>query len=392
MTSCIAKLCEKMILNRINKFLKDNKIIIVQQSGFRKHRQTKDNILFLLQKIQESFKRKKKVLSFFFDISQAFDKVWHAGIIFKVINLNFPLYIIKWLHFYLEDRIFCIKVDSYTSIFRKITCGVPQGAVLSPTLFSIYINDIPCMFDKNKAFSLLFADDLVTSFIYKKNGNMEPKVNKYLKLLELWLNKWRLSMQSRKCNFMVFNNNSDKSIGKNLKFKLYDEFIPNCEHLKFLGITFDIGLVFNYHIKEIKKKCINRLNVIKILSNKSKKLTTKTLTTIYLSLIRSIIDYSSILLPSLSNSLTKTIQVIQNTAMKCIFKLNYLTSTEEVTRISGLPSISERTKLLNERYLTNCIKFGNPLIIDLIKQYKDGSKNFANKTFLCSFKEQTKLI
>ena len=78
--------------------------------------------------------------------------------------------------------------------------------------------------------------------------------------------------------------------------------------------------------------------------------------------------------------------------MKCIFKLNYLTSTEEVTRISGLPTISERTKLLNERYLTNCIKFGNPLIIDLIKQHKDGSKNFANQTFLCSFKEQTKLI
>ena len=132
--------------------------------------------------------------------------------------------------------------------------------------------------------------------------------------------------------------------------------------------------------------------MIKILSNKSKKLTTKTLTTIYLSLIRSIIDYSPILIPSLSNSLTKTIQVIQNSAIKCNFKLNYLSSTEEVTKNSGLPTILERTKLLNERYLTNCIKFENPLIIELINQYKDGSKNFANQTFLCSFKEQIKLI
>ena len=96
--------------------------------------------------------------------------------------------------------------------------------------------------------------------------------------------------------------------------------------------------------------------MIKILANKNKKLTTKTLTTIYLALVRSIIDYSSILMPSLSNTL-KTTQDIQNTAMKCIFKLNYLTSTEEVGRVSGLPTILERTKSLNERYFTNCIKF-----------------------------------
>ena len=146
MTSCLGKLCERLVLERINKFLKDKKIIIVQQSGFKKHRQTKDNILFLIQKIQENFKRKKKVLSFFFDISQAFDKVWHAGIIYKLIELKFPLYIIKWLHFYLENRIFCVKVETSSSNFKSINCGVPQGAVLSPTLFSIYINNIPGFF------------------------------------------------------------------------------------------------------------------------------------------------------------------------------------------------------------------------------------------------------
>ena len=63
-------------------------------------------------------------------------------------------------------------------------------------------------------------------------------------------------MHPKKCNFMVFNNNSDKSIGKNLKFKLYDDFIPNCESIKFLGITFDIGLVFNNHINDIKKNAL----------------------------------------------------------------------------------------------------------------------------------------
>jgi hypothetical protein len=117
-------------------------------------------------------------------------------------------------------------------------------------------------------------------------------------------------MHSKKCNFMVFNKNSAKTMGRNLKFKLYDDFIPSCEFIKFLGITFDIGL-FNHHIADIKKKCINRLNIIKILSNKLKRLSTKTLTTIYLSLIRSIIDYSSVLISWISNMLFKTTEAIQ---------------------------------------------------------------------------------
>jgi hypothetical protein len=96
MTSCIARLCEKTILTRIKNFLKTNKIIIKQQSGFRQHRQTKDNLIFLIQKIQESFVRKKKVIGFFFDISQAFDKVWHEGLFIKLIEIKLPIYIIKW--------------------------------------------------------------------------------------------------------------------------------------------------------------------------------------------------------------------------------------------------------------------------------------------------------
>jgi hypothetical protein len=212
MTSCIAKLCEKLILSRIHDHLKKNKIIIKQQSGFRNHRQTKDNLVFILQKTQESFVRKKKVLAFFFDISQAFDKVWHVGLITKLIEIMTPLYIIKWLDFYLEDRKFCVRIEDFRTEFKHIKCGVPQGAVLSPTLFSIYINDIPTMFDENKAYSLLFADDLVTFFIFNKSGQMETKVKNYIKNLKIWLKKWKLQMHPKKCNSMVFNKSSDKSM------------------------------------------------------------------------------------------------------------------------------------------------------------------------------------
>ena len=115
-------------------------------------------------------------------------------------------------------------------------------------------------------------------------------------------------MHPTKCNFMTFNNNTNKNSNEQFKHKLYNEKIPVCNLLKFLGITFDLGLTFNNHTKDIKKRCINRLNIIKILSNKRWKLNATTLKSIYLSLICTVIDYSSLIMPFLSKSLTKTIQ------------------------------------------------------------------------------------
>ena len=126
-------------------------------------------------------------MSFFFDISQAFDKVWHIGLLSKLINIKLQNYLIKWIAFYLINRKFMVKVENTVSELKLIQCGVPQGAVLSPTLFSIYINDIPVLNNKNKSYSLLFADDLVTFFIFKKDGSLGKSVSNYMLAVENWL-------------------------------------------------------------------------------------------------------------------------------------------------------------------------------------------------------------
>jgi len=109
LTNCLARLCERVILIAINKHLINNKIIVKKQSGFRAHRQTKDNLFFLCQKNIEAFNRKMKNCVIFFDISKSFDKVWHKGLLFKMMNHKFDKYIINCLMNFIKREISKLK-------------------------------------------------------------------------------------------------------------------------------------------------------------------------------------------------------------------------------------------------------------------------------------------
>ena len=178
-TSCLARLFEKLILERLNAFLNSNNIIIDQQSGFRRKRQTKDNLAMLIQKANEAFKKGKSVVAVFFDIQSAFDKVWHEGLLYKLVKLKVPHYLVRIVEAFLREQTFVAKVNGMFSSVKMIRAGVPQGGVLSPTLFSIYINDCPKRKVKNKRYTLLFADDLMCFEIFK-NKTLERRINHYL--------------------------------------------------------------------------------------------------------------------------------------------------------------------------------------------------------------------
>ncbi|CAF0990615.1 unnamed protein product [Brachionus calyciflorus] len=118
-TSCLGKLCEKLVYKRLNDFIQENNLVLDEQSGFRRKRQTKDNLVHLIQKIIESFNRKKKVCTILFDIASAFDKVWHKGLIYKMIDKNIPEYLIAWCQNFLEFRKFFVRINNTCSILLR---------------------------------------------------------------------------------------------------------------------------------------------------------------------------------------------------------------------------------------------------------------------------------
>ena len=111
----------------------------------------------------EAFNKKgRKLMTLSFDIQGAFDAVWHDGLIYKMIKLNIPDYLVKWTRCFLANGSFEVKVNDAVSETAPIITGVPQGSSLSPIMFSIFINDIPMGSAESDSYSLLFADDLST--------------------------------------------------------------------------------------------------------------------------------------------------------------------------------------------------------------------------------------
>ena len=381
MTPCLARLFERLVLQRLEVFLKLNNIIINNQSGFRKNRQTKDNLLYTIQNAQEGFNCEEKTLTIFFDVAAAFDKVWHQGLIFKLLELGVPYYLISIIEAFLENRTFTVKIEGKESGHYIIVCGVPQGGVLSPTLFSVYVNNIPIA-KGEKETCLLFADDLVYQlrYKYKIKGKVakitqteaEKKAQGYLNLLEQWMNLWRLTLAPKKCGQLTLSRARCTEREETMNLKLYDTLIPAESNPKFLGVYFDRKLTFAHHFEMIQKKLNDRLSILKILSyDKNWALNPGTLVQIYKSLVRSVLDYASVTSIACNVNVINDYEVVQNDALRIVFKKTLMdhVKIEDLRKRAKVSSIQTRHKELLTRYYERAIMSNNPLVKEMYKKY-----------------------
>ncbi|GFT23446.1 RNA-directed DNA polymerase from mobile element jockey [Trichonephila clavipes] len=187
----LSKLAEKIILARLNDYLEREKILIPEQHGFRPRLSTSHQLLRVVEFIKEGNNNDECTAAVFLDIQKAFDRVWHTGLLFKLITYKIPPPLIFLINSYISDRSFSVKIKTYQ--LKKIRAGVAQGSILAPTLFNLYVNDII----KNTNTQLcLYADDTAILSRHRNLNTLAENINEHLAHLEIWFSVWKIALKN----------------------------------------------------------------------------------------------------------------------------------------------------------------------------------------------------
>ena len=312
LTSCLFKTLERMINTPLVWYLESNNLISPVQSGFRTERSTNDNLIRLETFIRDAFIKKEHVVAVFFDLEKAYDTTWRYGILRDLHELGLKGRLPVFIKSFLADRRMQVRVGSTLSNQFEQAQVVPQGSILSTTLFNIKINNIVNCLDP-KTEGSLYVDDFCICYRSKSMRTVERHLQQCLNKIENWAlyNGFKFSKSKTQCvHFCQL-----RKLHDNPQLYLYGSLIPVVDEAKF-GVIFDRKRSFIPHIKYLKAKCLKALNLLKVLSHTSWGADRTFLLHFYRSLIRSKLDYVAIVYGSARKSYLAMLDTVHNQGLR----------------------------------------------------------------------------
>lgn len=358
MLSAISKVLEKIILNRLSKF--HEKIIIPEQFGFRRHHSTVQQLTRITLNIENNLKSKITTGMVLIDIEKAFDTVWHDGLLHKLFILNTPDYVLNILKSYLSDRKFTTVINNSNSSLKLVTAGVPQGSLLGPYLFSLYINDVPTPPRCNLA---LYADDTACFTSSKRVDHVRTRLQKGLTQITSFFAKWKLKVNSNKTEAILFTNKRQSNFPP--KLLTIAGSIEWSKTVKYLGLLLDSRLRWGPQTEAARCKGLTALGALTPIFSRKSHLSQSNKNLIYNTLIKPTITYSA---PSwFKNCRTNfdKLQVIQNKAIKIIHNTPFRTNLKRLHSRHNIPTIQQHFQRLALQFYTRTKTHTNPLIRSL---------------------------
>ena len=307
-----SKIMEKVMASRLNTFLELHSIVYSNQYGFRAGCSTSHSLISITETIRKTIDEGKFGCGVFIDLKKAFDTVNHDILLQKLEHYGIRDVALKWFKSYLTGRKQFVHVNGANSEVKDIVCGVPQGSVLGPLLFLLYINDLPNISDSLKFY--LFADD--TNIYYESDNlnRLEKTMNKELEKLHEWLCLNRLSLNISKTNFVVFHAKG-KPKHSVVTILINKQAIDEVNSVKYLGILIDSQLTFKNHIDELSKKVSRAIGVLYKLRPY---VTAKILTSVYYAIVYPFLLYGIVVWGNASKTFLEPIHKMQKKIVRMI--------------------------------------------------------------------------
>ena len=331
LTCILCKTLEKIVRNHIVDHMSINELFSDKQFGFLSGRSTTLQLLSVLDKWPEAIDSGNNIDCIYMDFQKAFDTVPHKRLISKLKSYGINEDTVEWINNFLTNRLQRVNIKNECSEWVPVTSGIPQGSVLSPILFVIYMNELPEIVQSEL---YLFADDTKIFYINSPNLCDGSVLQTDLNALVSWSEKWLLKFHPDKCMHMHLGKNQPDD----LTYFLLNTELKTVTHEKDLGVIFDNQLDFEKHI------CakVNKANqIFAVIRRTFKHLDIPTFIPLYKSLVRSYLDYAASIYYPFKMKLIHQIESVQKRATKQVPELKHLSYPERLKKLN-LPTLSFR--------------------------------------------------
>lgn len=365
-----SKLLEKIMNKRLMQYLESNNLLSNFQFGFRQNKCTNDATSLLTAKIASYLDHNQSCVGVFLDLAKAFDTVSITVLLKKLEKTGIRGTTLNWFRSYLSDRSQCVKVGKYQSSVKPIKFGVPQGSILGPTLFLLYINDIHQLEIPN-ADIICYADDTVLLFKDANWYEVLKAAEHGMSIVAQWLRLNLLTLNAKKTTYICFHKTGTSApprTTKTLKIHTcgYRDVTCNCESIcktdaiKYLGVFIDQNLNFKKHIAHTSNRVRSTINIVRQLRDCA---SIDLLRTIYFALCQSLITYCIDCWGGASKTYLLEVERAQRSVLKVMLKKPYRYPTNSLYAESSVLSVRQlfilnqalkvHNKLNSEKYTCN---------------------------------------
>ena len=369
----MSKIFEKCISNRLITFLNKYDVIFPRQFGFRTGRSTADAFLSMVEYVYSCLNRKEHCIGVFIDLKKAFDTVNHEILLGKLERSGIRGLPLRWMASYLKDRRQCVTIDGKCSSQRIINIGIPQGSILGPQLFLLYVNDLPNVSSKLR--SILYADDTTLLANNSDYSTLTQCINDELPKLYQWTIANRLTVSLDKTYSMLFSNRDSHLEKEDIYWN--NETVKYKEIEEFLGLTIDHKLKFTDHIYFVCKKLSKTVGILYRLKGF---VPCNVLVSLYYSLAYPYLLYANVVWGGTCQVHLEPLVILQKRIIRIVTNADYYAHTEPLFKTSSILKISDLHNFLLAQYMYRRRLCGDDMF-EVSHEHDTRGRNNAQQVF-----------